>query len=156
MRSYTVAVEIAVPRQRVVELFDDPENLFHWQNGLQSFEHLSGTRGQPGAKSKLIYKTKRHVIELYETVRQRNLPDEFGGFYEWQGGRNSLDNRFIELGPELTRWESTCCYEFSSWFLKLMGLVCPGMFRRQNLKFMENFKAFCEHGASVKQELDRG
>lgn len=155
MRPYTVTVEIAVPRQRVVELFDDPDNLFHWQDGFQSFEHLSGTPGQPGARSKLVYKAGRHVIELYETVVQRNLPDEFNGFYEWSGGRNSLDNRFIELGSQRTRWESTCSYEFSSWFMKLMGLLRPGMFRKQNLQFMENFKAFCEHATSVKQESDK-
>jgi hypothetical protein len=45
-----------------------------------------------------------------------------------------------------------CSYEFSRWFLKLMGLFCPGTFRKQNLKFMENFKAFCEHGTSIKRE----
>jgi len=33
--------------------------------------------------------------------------------------------------------------------LKLMGFFCPGMFRRQNLSFLKNFKAFAEAGRNV-------
>lgn len=33
--------------------------------------------------------------------------------------------------------------------LKLMGLLVPGMFRKQNLKFLQNFKAFAEEGRTV-------
>jgi hypothetical protein len=151
MKPYTVAIEIALPRDRVIELFDNPDNLFKWQTGLQSFEHISGERGQPGAKSKLVYVQGKHRIELIETVTERNLPEEFNGTYEWKGGKNTLRNRFIELGPSRTRWESTCAYEFSSLMLKLMGLLFPGMFRKQNLMFLENFKRFAEEGRNVNE-----
>jgi len=86
------------------------------------------------------------LIELIETVTERKLPDEFNGTYEWPGGRNTLRHRFIELGPNRTRWESTCAYQFSSFLLKLIGFFCPGMFRKQNLRFLQNFKAFAEEG----------
>ena len=151
MKAYTVQVDINLPRSEVVEKFDDPDNLFMWQEGLQSFEHLSGEPGQPGAQSKLTYIQGKHHIELIETVTQRDLPDEFNGTYEWAGGRNTLHNRFIELSPEKTRWESTCEYEFSAFMLKLMGWLAPGMFRKQNQKFLDNFKAFCEDGFDVRQ-----
>ena len=36
--------------------------------------------------------------------------------------------------------------------LKLMGFLAPGMFRKQNLKFLQNFKAFCEHGHDVRDK----
>ena len=152
MKPYTVEVEIALPRDRVIELFDNPDNLFKWQKGLQSFEHLSGEPGQPGAKSKLVYLNDKNRIELIETVTVRDLPDEFSGAYEWSGGRNTLRNRFIELGPESTKWESTCAYEFSSLMLKVMGFLLPGMFRKQNLGFLHAFKAFCEEGRDVREE----
>ena len=51
---YTVEIEIDLPRERVIELFDSTENCFKWQKGLLSFDHLSGEPGQPGAKSKLV------------------------------------------------------------------------------------------------------
>ncbi len=149
MKPYTVHIDIALPRDRVIELFDNPDNLAKWQTGLQSFERISGEPGQPGAKSKLVFLNGKHRIELIETVTERNLPDEFNGSYEWGGGKNTLRNRFIELGPDRTRWESTCAYEFSTLMLKLMGVFCPGMFRKQNLKFLENFKAFAEDGRTV-------
>ena len=150
MKPYTVEIEINLPRDRVIELFDNPDNLFKWQTGLQSFEHLSGEPGQPGARSRLVYQNGKHRIELIETVTERNLPDAFSGTYEWNGGKNTLRNRFIALGPNRTRWESTCEYQFSSFMLKMMGFFTPGMFRKQNLKFLHNFKAFCEHGRDVR------
>ena len=97
MKAYTVEIEIDVPRDRVVELFDNPDNLCKWQTGLQSFELVSGEPGQSGAKSKLVFVQGEHTIDLIETVTRRNLPDEFNGAYEWCGGRNTLCNRFIEL-----------------------------------------------------------
>ncbi len=150
MKPYTVEIEIALPRARVIELFDKTENLFKWQTGLQSFEHLSGEPGQPGARSKLVFQNGKHRIELIETVTERNLPDVINGTYEWAGGKNALRNRFIELGPDRTRWESTCEYRFTSFPLKVMGLLAPGLFRKQNLKFLKNFKAFCEEGHDVR------
>ena len=150
MKPYTVSIDIDLPRDRVVELFDNPENMIMWQNGLQSVEPISGDPGQPGAKTKLVYLNGRHRIELIETVTHRNLPEQFDGTYEWSSGSNTLKNRFIELGPGKTRWESTCEYAFTSIMLKLMGFLMPGKFKEQNMKFLKNFKAFCEDGASVQ------
>jgi len=144
MKAYTVSIDIDLPRERVIELFDSVENLPKWQPGLQSFEHVSGEPGQEGAVSTMVYINGKHKIELTEKITRRNLPEEFDGEYSWKGGRNTLENRFIELSPNRTRWESHCRYEFSSIMLKLMGLIVPGMFRKQNMKFLENFKAFAE------------
>lgn len=149
MKEYTVQVEIALPRSIVIDLFDDPENLFKWQTGLVSFEHLSGEPGMAGAKSRMVFQIGKRRFELIETITKRNFPDEFDGTYEWSGGMNTLRNRFIEVGPSRTRWESTCGYQFSGLMMKLMGFFFPGMFRQQNQKFLDNFKAFAEEGRGV-------
>jgi carbon monoxide dehydrogenase subunit G len=52
---YTNEVRIAVPRDRVVALFEDVENLKHWQPGFVSFEQVSGAPGQAGSKARLVY-----------------------------------------------------------------------------------------------------
>ena len=150
MQPYKVEIEINLPRDEVVKIFDNQENMFHWQNGLQDIQHLSGQPGQNGAKSLMIYQNGKHRIELTETITNRNLPNEFDGCYEWGGGKNTLKNRFVEMGGNKTRWESTCEYEFKTLFLKLMGTFMPGLFKKQNMKFLENFKAFCETGKSVQ------
>ena len=103
---YTQEIEIALPRSRVVELFDDPENLPKWQEGLQSFELVSGEAGQVGAKSRLVYKQGRRTIELIETIIRRDLPDAFDGAYEARGVYNLSENRFTEIGPDRTKWVS--------------------------------------------------
>lgn len=42
---YTVEIEIDRPIDEVVALFDDPENLKHWQPGFVSMKPLAGTPG---------------------------------------------------------------------------------------------------------------
>ena len=153
MKEYTVSVEIDLPREKVIELFDNPDNLAMWQEGFQSFTHLEGEPGQPGAKSLIVYENNGQRVELTETILERNLPDQFDGVYSWGGGSNTLLNRFIEVGPDRTRWESTCSYEFKTLFLKLMGFFMPGAFKKQNQKFLDAFKAFCEKGRDVREEL---
>lgn len=79
---YTNEVIINAPVNRVIELFDNADNMKEWQPGLVSFEHLSGTPGQVGAKSKLKYKMGNREIEMIETITVKNLPEEFSGTVE--------------------------------------------------------------------------
>lgn len=150
MKGYTVGIEIALPREEVVAKFDNPDNLYCWQEGLQSFVHKEGEPGQPGAKSELTFLLGKREMLLTEIVHRRELPERFDGEYVWAGGRNTLQNRFVEVGPSRTRWESTCSYEFSSIFLKMMAVLAPGLFKKQQMKYLRNFKAFCETGADVR------
>ncbi|MEM6726316.1 MAG: SRPBCC family protein, partial [Bacteroidota bacterium] len=63
---YQVDVIIDRPRAEVIQLFDSTENLYDWMEGLQSFEHLSGTPGEVGAKSKLTFKMGKRDITMIE------------------------------------------------------------------------------------------
>ena len=150
MKPYSLEIDIDLPRERVIELFDDPDNLFKWQKGLQSFERLSGTPGEPGARSKLVFLNGKRKVEMIEIVTDRSLPDRFDGCYEWPGGKNILQNRFTELGPERTRWESTCEFQFDSFMMKAMGLLFKPMFRKQSMGYLRAFKAFAEHDRDVR------
>ena len=53
---YTNEVEIDLPLEKVLELFDNEENIFEWQPELISFEHVSGKKGHVGSVSNLRYK----------------------------------------------------------------------------------------------------
>ncbi len=154
MKPHTVCIDIDLPRDKVVELFDSPENLFKWQPGLQSFEHISGTPGQPGAKSKLVSLNGKRRIELIQTITKRNLPDELNGTYEWDGGKNTVENRFIELGPDRTKWVSTSSYDCTGFMMKLMMFVFGSKFREHNMTILRNFKAYCEEGRDVRASAD--
>lgn len=37
---YTNEIQIDVPRDRMIELLDDAENMKHWQKGLVNYEFI--------------------------------------------------------------------------------------------------------------------
>ncbi len=141
---YACETVIDRPRDEVVARFDNPENLKHWLLGLESFEPLSGTPGQVGAKSKLVFTKGKRRMEMVETITVRNLPEEFSGTYEMPGVLNLQANRFLALEGGRTKWEADCEFRFSGWFLKALAFVFPGMFKTETKKYMAAFKKFAE------------
>ncbi len=140
---YTLEIVINKPRSKVIELFDNPDNLPKWQPGLESFEHISGEQGQPGAKSKLTYNMNGRKIEMIETITVNKLPDEFSGTYETKGVFNTYENFFHEEGADKTRWITVSDFRFSG-FMKLMAVFMRGSFRKETQKFLDRFKEFVE------------
>lgn len=140
---YTTEITINLPRERVIELFDNPDNMKHWQPGLISFEHLSGEAGKPGARSRLKYRMGKREIEMIETITARNLPEEFHGAYEAKGVFNIQKNYFIPVSDTQTKWVSESEFKFSG-LMSVMALFMKGAFRKQSMKYLEQFKAFAE------------
>ena len=141
---YTNEVIIKRSRAEVVRLFDDPENLKKWMKGMQSFEHLSGEAGQPGAKSLLKFDMGKRKMEMIETVTVRNLPDEFSGTYEVKGVFNKIRNLFIEVDENTTRYVTENEFDFTG-FMKIIGWLFPSAFRKQSQQYLEDFKNFVEN-----------
>jgi hypothetical protein len=144
---YTCEITLNLPRDRVIELFDDPAHLPKWQKGLQYFEHVSGEPGKPGAKSKLGFDMNGRSLEMIETITVRNLPDEFSGTYETNGVKNWIGNRFYDEGDK-TRWVTENEFKFSG-VMAIMSLFISSAFRKQTLDHMNNFKRFAETGQTV-------
>lgn len=140
---YINKVVVKLPLAKVIELFDSEENLFKWQPELISFEHISGKKGEVGAKSRLTYKMGKREIKMIETITVKNLPDEFSGTYEGKGIWNEVKNCFEAIDENTTKWHSDCDFEFRG-FMKLIAFVMPGSFREKSQKYMEQFKAFAE------------
>lgn len=140
---FSTEVEINLPVAKVVALFDDPENLKHWQPGFKNFEHVSGTPGQPGAKSKLLFQMGKREIEMIETITVRNLPQEFSGTYEATGVFNIVKNYFVPIDENKTKYISEQEFQFRG-SMKIIGWLMPGMFKKQSLDFLQRFKTFAE------------
>ena len=143
---YTNEIEINKPIEKVIELFDNADNLSKWMEGLQSFEHISGTPGQVGAKSKLKFKVRNREMELIETVTVRNLPKEFSGTYEAANGKGALNivrNEFVKLSPTKTKYISESEFQFKG-FMVVVAALMKGAFKKQSLKYITNFKNFAE------------
>jgi len=145
---YTVEIELSLPRDKVVELFDNPSNMREWRDSLVSYEHLIGVPGQEGATARLVHRFGNREVEMTETVASRNLPDEFTELYEAKGAWNRVINRFVELGPNQTRWIFESEFRCSG-FLRVMAYLMPGMFKKASLNDMRRFKKFAESRAAT-------
>lgn len=51
---YTISIEIAMPREEVVQLLADPAHLPKWLRGMVLHEPLNGVHGQVGTKSRVV------------------------------------------------------------------------------------------------------
>ena len=145
---YTLEIEIKLPRNEVVEKFDNPENMKHWQKGFVSMEHLGGEKGKTGATSKLIYKMGKREIEMIETITLIDLPEAFHLTFDAKNVYNIQENYFEELPSGDTKWISKNEFKFSG-FMKFMAFLMPGAFKKQSYAYMKDFKTFAEEGKSV-------
>lgn len=140
---YSVSITIDKPVNEVVALFDNVDNMKKWMNGLESFEPLDGTPGEVGAKSRLRFKMGKREIEMIETITAKNLPEEFTGTYEAKGVFNIVRNSFEPLPGNKTKYTTEQEFQLKG-FMKLMGLLMPGAFKKQSMKYLQDFKAFAE------------
>ena len=146
---YTLHIDIDLPRSRVIELFDDPDNLKYWQKGFVSFTPQHGALGAVGSTAFLRYDINGQQTALLETITSSNLPDEFSATYETNGVWNHIHNRFEERTPEQTRWVFDCEFRFTGLMMRIFAFLRPGTFRKQSYSFMEKFKAFAENEKDV-------
>ncbi|MEU9702284.1 SRPBCC family protein [Streptomyces sp. NPDC047981] len=157
---YTVSIEIAQPRERVVQLLADPAQLPKWLRGLVLHEPLSGEHGQLGTTSRVVLQMGRRKFECTETITRREPEDlreisavsvvHFDREIVGEGMWSAVRDRLTEGGPETTLWESENEYRFSGLMMKLVGVLMPGAFRKQSLQHMQDFKAFAEQGKDVR------
>lgn len=140
---YTSEIEIDLPRDRVIALFDNPDNLSQWQEGLVSMETISGEPGEVGTKSKIIYDMNGRIVEMIETIVKKDLPERYDFIFEAKGVYNEIENHFEEMGPDKTKWTCHNLFECKG-FLRIIAFIMPSSFKKQSFKYLENFKKFAE------------
>lgn len=146
---YITEIVINVPISELIKKLDNPENMKHWQKGLMSYKVLSGNPGEEGTQMELVYKMGKRDMVLIETIMKRNLPHEFHATYDAKGVHNIQRNYFKAIDDSTTKWISEAEFQFTSFFMKVMGFLMPGAFKKQSFKYLKDFKAFVETGASV-------
>lgn len=140
---YINEVVINAPREKVIELFDNPDNIKEWQPGFVKMEHMEGEPGTVGSKHKLFYKMGKRDIEMIETVTKRNLPESYSLTYETKNVFNDIHNYFEDLGDGTTKYWTENEFNFSG-MMKILGWIMPGAFKKQSQKYMDDFKTFVE------------
>ncbi|EAY28953.1 SRPBCC family protein [Microscilla marina] len=142
---YNTEIDINLPLDKVVTLFDNPDHLKKWQPTLLSFSMISGELGQPGSKVKLVYKRgKKGRLTMIETLIKHDLPEELLATYEAPGVLNHQKNTFIDLGNGKTRWQSVTEFKFSGTMKVVAFLLGKKGFQKETMKFHQLFKDFAE------------
>mgnify|MGYP001814700269 CR=1 FL=1 len=143
---YTLSNTINKPLDEVIEKFKDPEGVKHWMEGFQKMEHLSGTPGEVGATTNFHFLHKKKEMIIHETILEQNLPNQIKFAYKSPMGNNEVEMKFEKLSDDSVKQINNSYFELKG-FMKVMGFLFKGMFKKQSLKYMTAFKEYVEGGA---------
>lgn len=146
---YITEIVVDKPIEEVMDLFKNADNLKHWQSGLQSTKLLKGKSGEEGAKRKLEINIEGRQVSMIETITKCELPHHWHARYTTDNMRSFQENYFEAKGKNQTYWKTTSRFEFQG-YMRIVGSVLPGIFKRRSERVMKDFKAFAEQGISVQ------
>ena len=139
-------IEIALPRDEVVNAFVDQSLLQKWQSDLLSIDVLEGKPGEVGFSTKLKYKRRdsRGTLEVVRKITAIDLPNTIEGTLIGKGAHENFKHTFRELTPTRTQWHCECSYVLESWLMRLIGKLVPHNFKIRTLRQMLRFQQFVE------------
>lgn len=141
---YTLEQTINKPIDTVADLLEDPNNLAKWQPGFKSMEHLSGTPGEKGAKTRLAYDMGKREIVMTETILENNLPDQLDLTFDSDKAHNIQKNKLVKVDDNTTKWVSDSEFQLSGYMI-IFGIFGKGMFKKQSKIYLDKFKEFAEN-----------
>lgn len=146
--NYTTEITVNKPIEEVMELFKNPDNLKSWQRGLKSTKLLKGKSGEEGAKRKLQINLEGRDVTMIETITKCDLPHHWHARYTSKGLVSYQENFFESRGKDQTYWKTTSKFEFHG-YMRIVGRLLPGIFKRRSQTVMNDFKKFAEQGNTV-------
>ena len=140
---YTVSNIINKPLDEVIEKFKDPEGAKEWMEGLQGYDHLSGTPGEVGAKTDFHFIHRNKEMTIQETILEQNFPNQVKFAYQSPMGYNEVEMEFESLSDNQVKQINHSYFEFKG-AMKLFSFLFKGMMKKQSMKYLEGFKAYAE------------
>ena len=139
--------EIRASRDLVWATFDDPDNLSRWQPTLESYTHMAGEPGQPGAVSELVYDENGKKVTMTETVTERRKPHFMAGTYDNDWATSRIVNHFEEIDDNTTRFISYTNMNFKG-IMKIMSVFVSRLIRARAEADLNRFKLLVETEAA--------
>lgn len=140
---YTLSNTIHKSLDEVAEKFNDPDGMYHWMEGLQKVERVSGEPGEVGAISNLHYKFNKKEMVLRETILESNPPHQMKFLFESSMGSNEVEIVFEELSENEVKQTNHTTMHLKG-IMKILGFLFVGMFKKQSMKYMVAFKEYVE------------
>ncbi|NNF01803.1 MAG: SRPBCC family protein, partial [Bacteroidia bacterium] len=140
---YSLSNTINAPFDKVIAKFSEPEGAFHWMEGLQKIDRISGKPHEVGAKTDFYFLFKNKEMKISETILEQDLPKSIKFAFVSSMGYNEVEMQFEKLSDDSVKQTNNSYFELKG-FMKLMGPIMKGMFKKQSLKYMEAFKKYAE------------
>jgi hypothetical protein len=140
------AITINLPVETVAGLFTNANHFNEWKKDFVSFAYVSGTPGNAGAVTQLVFKR----VTMFETIIAANLPASFTATYDHQRNGKTVmvheaTNRFSTIKDNATLIESEMT------MTKVVGLLpriimtlMGGAAKKYAQGQFERFKIFAE------------
>lgn len=140
--NYTVETRIEKPMDEVVRLYNDPSYYATWMPGIQRYRITAGRYREAGSKAIFSFKMEGREFNIEETVL-KNEGNKIVAEYLAKGTRNTQTTMFVEIDAESTRYTVNESFHLKG-FMKVIGLLMPGAFKKQTQRFVTAFKNFAE------------
>ena len=140
---YQESIIINAPKEQVAEYLH-PKYAFEWMEGLQQYELTTGEWDEEGAVAEMRFKTGKREMNMTETLIDNQMPDEKTMTYDAKNVHNIVRNILETVDGNKTKYINDQEFQFSGFFMKAMGFLLPGLFKKQSRKYLKDFKAFVE------------
>ena len=140
---YTVSNTINRSMDQVMEKYKDPEGVKNWMDGLEKIERLSGSHMEVGAKSNFHFLYKGKQMQIAEEVLEEDLPRQIKYGFTSSMGYNTVEMIFEPIDDNSVRQTNNSYFEMRG-FMKLIGFVMIGMFKKQSKTYITAFKSWVE------------
>lgn len=140
---YSNEVVIQKPLSKVLELFDNSENMFEWMEGLKKVTPLTKEQGKVHSKMEMYFELGKRKMHIVETILEKNLPQKMCFEYKSIGMKNWVEIQFQEIDEQQTKYISENKFEFKGLFW-LMQFFMKNTFIKQSQKYLNDFKTFAE------------
>lgn len=140
---YTVSNTINQPLSVVAAKFMEPDGALEWMEGLEKIERLSDKPHEVGAKSRFHTKHKNKIFVIDETILEQNMPNQIKFGFTSSMGYNEVEMVFEAIDDQSTKQINHSYFQLQG-FMKLLGPLMKGMFKKQSMKYLDGFKAYAE------------
>jgi len=144
---FNLHVDIDVSRAEAWWAWEDHALLSQWQPTLQSVEHKSGVRGQPGAVAELTYSVKGRSVIVRQTITERRQPDFRAAVYDTHAAKMLVVDTFETNEDGGTRWTSWVNVTFRG-MMRFLAVFTADSVRKQVDADMQRFKLLAETRAA--------
>jgi len=146
MKKFKGSVIINKPVKVVSEMFLDPSNLEHYQDGFIRKDPILGDVGQEDSLSRMYYKVGRKNVMVEETELINKLPESLVLLYHSRNIDKMMKCSFVEIDEQTTRFEYEYEYIRVSWYLpRLKFILFPNSYKKRGDKWNRQFKDFVEN-----------